>query len=237
MVADDFGGLGQPGGSLEFALGIDDLGPAFAFGLGLLGHGPLHFLGQVDVLELDVGHLDAPGTGVLVEDGLHLAVDLVAVGQDFVQLDAAADAAQGGLGNLGSGVHVVLHFQDGLFRINDAEIDHGVDLDAHIVPGDDVLIGHVQGKVRSDTLVIRSRTGSRMMSPGPLVVDDPAQAENNAPLIFVEHSKRGNPKKDHQDQKRDQAVHRFLREAWLRVFRRVGPLRPRCREPDRKPSG
>ena len=44
-------------------LGGDDLGPLLAFGLSLAGHGPLHGLGQLDVLELDQGH-DHPHSSV-----------------------------------------------------------------------------------------------------------------------------------------------------------------------------
>ncbi len=39
-----------------------------ALGLGLAGHRPLHAVGQLDVLELDDGDLDAPFLGLDVED-------------------------------------------------------------------------------------------------------------------------------------------------------------------------
>ena len=54
---------------LQFALGVDHLGAAHALGLGLLGDRADHGLVEVDVLELDVGDLDAPRIGLLVEDG------------------------------------------------------------------------------------------------------------------------------------------------------------------------
>ena len=94
-------GLAESGGRLLLAESVDDLGPPLAFGLGLGGHGPAHRLGQLDVLDLDQGDLDAPGVGELVDDLLEPLVDLVALDQQLVQVDLAEDAAQGGLGDLG----------------------------------------------------------------------------------------------------------------------------------------
>ncbi len=54
------------------------------------------------------------GLGVLVDDPLQLLVDLVAGGQQVVQLHLAQHAAQRGLGQLGGRVQVVLDRQDGL---------------------------------------------------------------------------------------------------------------------------
>ena len=78
-AGDDVGGLAQLLGGLELALGGDDLGAPLALGLGLLGHGAPHLLGQVDLLHLDGGDLHAPGLGVPVDDLLQLPVDLVAL--------------------------------------------------------------------------------------------------------------------------------------------------------------
>ena len=55
---------------VELAFGVDDFGAAFAFGLGLLGHGAEHGLGQVDLLDLDGDDFYAEGGGVAVDDGL-----------------------------------------------------------------------------------------------------------------------------------------------------------------------
>ena len=45
--------------------------------LHLLGHGFFDVPWRVDVLDLDTGHLEAPGVGRRVQDGLHLGVDLL----------------------------------------------------------------------------------------------------------------------------------------------------------------
>ena len=54
-------------GGLELALGVDDLGPPLALGLGLAGDRVLHPLGDLDVLDLDRGHLDPPRLGLGVD--------------------------------------------------------------------------------------------------------------------------------------------------------------------------
>jgi hypothetical protein len=77
------------------ALGGDDLGPLLAFGLGLAGHGPLHGLGQLDVLELDQGHHHPPVLGGPVQDLADGQVDGVGLGQGLVQGVLADDLAQG----------------------------------------------------------------------------------------------------------------------------------------------
>ena len=66
------GGVGQLGGRLELAVGVNDLGALFTLRLGLLGHGPLHLLRQVHCLDFDQGDLDPPGVGLLVQDVLEL---------------------------------------------------------------------------------------------------------------------------------------------------------------------
>ena len=71
---------------LELARGVDDLRALLALGLRLLRHRALHLERQVDVLHLDHRDLDAPRIGVLVEDLLQLLVQLVALGQQLVEL-------------------------------------------------------------------------------------------------------------------------------------------------------
>jgi hypothetical protein len=54
------GGFAESGGGKGFALGVDDLGALLPLGFSLLGHGTFHGVGQLDVLQLHQGHLDAP---------------------------------------------------------------------------------------------------------------------------------------------------------------------------------
>ena len=68
-------------GGLELALGVDDLCPALALGLGLPGHRALHRLGNLHILDLDGRDLDAPRLGLLVDDLLEGLVEPLALGQ------------------------------------------------------------------------------------------------------------------------------------------------------------
>ena len=58
---------------------MNDLRALFALCFGLLGHGAEHALGQIDLLNLDVHHLYAPWSSVLVEDGLNPEIQLLAM--------------------------------------------------------------------------------------------------------------------------------------------------------------
>ena len=61
-----FAGLNQLFGRLEFAFGIDDLCAAQAFRFSLFRDRTDHLFIEVDVLELNIRDLDAPGIGLLI---------------------------------------------------------------------------------------------------------------------------------------------------------------------------
>src|SRR3546814_4854943 len=67
----DLGRLDQLLGRLLLALGVDDLGPAIAFRLRLARDGANHALVDVDMLDFDIGDLDAPGVGLAVRSEEH----------------------------------------------------------------------------------------------------------------------------------------------------------------------
>src|SRR6059036_3867835 len=126
---EDLSRLGELRRRLELAVRIDDLGSALALGFGLLGHGALHVLGQVDLLDLDGRDLDAPRLGVLVDDPLELLVDLVARRQEVVELDLAEHAPQRRLRDLRGRVEIVLYGDHRPLRVHDAEVDDRADLE------------------------------------------------------------------------------------------------------------
>ena len=59
LPAQFLGGQGEVLGSLLLSMGMDDLGPLLALGLGLLGHRALHLWREIDVLDLHGGDLDS----------------------------------------------------------------------------------------------------------------------------------------------------------------------------------
>src|SRR5882672_4345873 len=124
---------------------MNDLGALLAFGFGLLGHGAEHAFRHVHLLDLDVYYFYAPGRGVGVEDALQAGVDLVAVGQQFVQFDLAQDRAQRSLSELRGLIHVVGNFNYSFARLDHAQEDDRVDLEGDVVAGNDVLRRDFQG--------------------------------------------------------------------------------------------
>src|SRR5262249_27590975 len=100
--------LGEPLRRLVLPLRGDHFGPAFAFRLRLPGHRPAHLLGEIDVLDGDLNDLDAPRIRVLVDDRLKVRVDLLAFGEELVQLRLPAHATQRRLRILRGGEEEVL---------------------------------------------------------------------------------------------------------------------------------
>ena len=84
----------------RFAFSGDNLGPLLTLGLGLPRHRPLHPFGELDILQLDEGHLHAPGEGERVQDLPDIAVDALGLGQRLVQAVPADHLPEGGLGDL-----------------------------------------------------------------------------------------------------------------------------------------
>ena len=127
----DFGGAGT--------FGIEDVGALFAFGLHLAAHGADDVGGRADVLEFDAGDLDAPGVGRLIDHGQEAGVDLVALGQSFVEVHRAHDGAQVGGGELHDRHVQFGDFIGGLGGVQHLEEDHAVDRHHGIILGDDLL--------------------------------------------------------------------------------------------------
>ena len=143
--ADDVGRVGELLRRLELALGVDDLGPPLALGLGLAGDRALHLLGDFDVLDLDRGHLHAPGLGRLVDDLLQLFVESLALGEQLVELGLAEHRAQRRLRDLRGGDEEVFDLDDRFLGVDDAEVGDRVDAGRDVVAGDHLLRRDVEG--------------------------------------------------------------------------------------------
>src|SRR5260370_21536295 len=123
---------------------MDDLGASLAFGFGLLGDGALHLFRNVHLLDFNLADFDAPGFGILVENDLQFRIQFVALREDFIQFELPDDAAQRGLGQLRSGVLIILHLRHGQVGVDYPEIANRVDFHRNVVAGDDVLRGNVE---------------------------------------------------------------------------------------------
>ena len=102
--------------------------------LGLPGHGPLHVIGQVDVLDFYNRDFHAPRAGMLVDDTLQSPIDFFPLRQEFVEFGLSQNSAERRLGELAGRVSIMLYLKDRLHRIDDAKIDDRVDLNGDVCP-------------------------------------------------------------------------------------------------------
>ena len=139
VPTEDLRGLAELLRRLQLSVRVDDLGPALTFGLGLTRHGPLHGLGNLNVLDFDNLDLHPPGFGLGVDAAGEVLVQVGPVSQERVQVGAADHGAQRGLRHLRGGDGVVLDRHHRPDRVGDLEQHHSVDPGRHVVLGDDVL--------------------------------------------------------------------------------------------------
>src|SRR5262245_58813254 len=187
---EDRAGLSELLRRLEFALGVDDLGAADAFGFRLASDRPHHGLVEVDVLELDDGDLDVPGVGLLVEDAPDIGVELFALLQHLVEIVLAEHGPQRGLRELAGRFREVLDLDDRLLGIDDAIINHRIDPHRDVVARDHVLwrdVEHTGAQVDADHL-LDDRNDDH--EAGALYPPEPAQQEHDGALILPQDAER-----------------------------------------------
>jgi len=93
LLVYDAGCLCQFRCCLAFAVRVDNLGSLLTFRFGLLGHSPLHFLGQIDLFDLHEAHLDAPCIRMLIKNRLELDIECLSPAQQIVQINLAEHGA------------------------------------------------------------------------------------------------------------------------------------------------
>src|SRR5690606_8438412 len=151
----------------------------------LLGHGPTHGIGQLDVLDLHDADLHTPRLGQLVDDLLELAVDVVAVDEKLIEVDLADDAPECGLGDLEGPKPVVLDLEDGAVGVCYPEIAHGVDAYGHVVTRNDVLGWDVEchgPQTHPHQPIDDGDDEDQTRSPS--ITHHPTEPEQDAPLVF-----------------------------------------------------
>src|SRR6266705_157976 len=146
---------------------MDDLGALLALCLGLLGHGTLHCHGQLNILDLHGCHLDAPAFRMLVNDGLQFPVDLVALGEQFIQFGLAQHIAQRRLTDLRSRLHEVHHVYNGSLGVHYIEVDDRRTLMVTLSREITSCGGTVRVTIRRSTLIMRVTKGGTQNRPGP----------------------------------------------------------------------
>src|SRR5439155_3162079 len=117
--------------------------------------------------------------------------------QKAIELVLAEHRAQRRLRKLARGGEKVHHLDHGPLWIHDPEIDHGVDLDRHVVPGDDILWRHVEhddAQVDLDHLLHERNEKEQTRSLDP---PEAAELEHDAPLVLAQDAQR--PEQDQYD--------------------------------------
>ena len=162
-------------------------------------------VGQLDVLELDQGDLDAPFDGGDVEDLADVEVDLVGLGQGLVQGVLADDLAQRGLGDLVDRGVDVLDRDDRLHRVDDPEVGDRGDVDADVVAGDDALglDRHRDDPQRHPVQHVDERDDQP--EPGLARAEHPAEPEQHPLLVLLDDL--GRHREAQQEQHHDDDEH------------------------------
>src|SRR5215510_3056791 len=207
LLGEQLRGLEQRLRRLLLPLGMDHLRPTLALGLGLARDRADHRLVQVDVLDLDVRHLDAPGIGLRVEDALDVEVELLPLGEHLVELVLAEHRAQRGLRELVRRGEEIFDLDDRLLGVDHPEEHDRVHLDRHVVARDDVLARHVEDddpQVDLDHLLDPAHDEHQ---PGPLDLPEPAEHEDDAALVLAQDAQaREDERPDGKDEDEERVV-------------------------------
>ena len=156
-------------------------------------------LGQVDLFHLDKLDLDAPGVSVLFDDLLEAGVELVPLREKVVERHLAEETPQSRLGQLGRGVDIILDLDHALERVDDPEVQDGVDLDRDVVLGDDVLRRDVHRDEPQADPDHAVDWGEHQDDPRALGLGKhSAQPENHAPLVFPKDLDGAQDVEDHK---------------------------------------
>src|SRR5258707_5843273 len=186
-------------GRLLLAQGIDHLRSPQPLGLGLLGDRADHVFIEIDMFDFDVGHLDTPGVGLLIEDLLNICVEPIPFRQQFVEFVFAENRAQRGLRQLAGRGHKVCDLDDRSLRIDDTEVEDGIDLDRDIVARDHVLGRHVLHNNPQISLHHLLHERNQDDETRALHSGEATQCEDDAALIFPQDANRRREKHDHDD--------------------------------------
>jgi hypothetical protein len=135
--------LGLQDGGLTVAFRLQDLRALVAFRLHLARHAVDEIARRGDVLDLDTGDLDAPRLGGGIDHLQQARVDLVAVGEQLVEVHGAHDGADVGHGEVDDGGAELVDLVGGLGGVQHLIEVHAIDGDHGVVLGDDVLRGDV----------------------------------------------------------------------------------------------
>ena len=191
VAGDHVGGVAEALRSLELALGVDDLRPPLALGLGAERHRVLHRGRDLDVLDLDGRDLDPPRVGVLVDDVLERLVELLPLAQQHVEIGLAQHRAQRRLGDLRGRHEEALDVDDRARGVDHAEVADRVHLGGHVVTRDQVLRRDVE-RHRAQVHAHHPVDGrDQQDQPRALHAEQAAEPEHDGALVLAQDPDRG----------------------------------------------
>src|SRR6266540_119963 len=167
------------------AFGAQDRRLAVPLGRHLPGHRLLDLWRRDDLADLDVGDLDSPAFGDVVELGAEGLVHLLALGEHVVEVHVADHAPQGGRGDVLRCAGEVLHLHHAHDRVHHPGEDDEVDRDGGVVLGDRRLLGDLQvllPQVDHDRPV---DDRDQQDQARPTGADHVAQPEQHDPLVLT----------------------------------------------------
>src|SRR6266545_132910 len=177
--------LGDGDGRLLGAGRLGDDRAAGPLGRHLPGHRLLDLWRRDDLADLDVGDLDSPALGDVVELGAEGLVHLLALGEHVVEVHVADHAPQGGRGDVLRCAGEVLHLHHAHDRVHHPGEDDEVDRDGGVVLGDRRLLGDLQvllPQVDHDRPV---DDRDQQDQARPTGADHVAQPEQHDPLVLT----------------------------------------------------
>ena len=179
-------GFDQRRCGLLLALGVNDFRAPGAFGLGLLGNRADHALVEIDMFDLDIRYLDAPGIGALVEYPLDIGIEPVTLRQHLVEFVLTQHRAQRRLRQLAGRLEKIFHLDYRFFRIDHAEIDDGVDLDRYVVTRNHILGRDIHYDYSQIDLCHRLQYRDDQDQSGALYLVKAAELEDHSAFVFLE---------------------------------------------------
>jgi hypothetical protein len=158
------------------------------------------FSGRSTSLISDAAHLDTPRLRHVVDDLLDLGVEVVPLGEDFVQVRFRQDRAQGRLTYLRGREHIVLHFHHRFDGLDHLEVDDRVNLHRDVVLGDDVLGRNIEGHDLEVGLYHSVHDRDEQEQSRTLGADHTPEPEDHAPLVLSDDPHRRSDHEQHKEE-------------------------------------
>jgi hypothetical protein len=182
---EDLSSIGERLRGLKFSFGMDHLRPPVAFGLCLFGNRPHHVVGELYSSDLHICHLDAPGFGLAVENGLHIHIQLDALGKHLVEFVLTQHRSQRRLRQHFCRRQKILHLNNRTLRIRDLEIQDRVHFHGDVVVRDHILaryLNHLNTQIHPHHLLDE---GKQQHQAWALDLIEPAKREDHCTFVFT----------------------------------------------------